>query len=170
MGATRTLRYWVLLAAAALWLAGIFAPVWAGEAGRLLHLFFGTVCHQIPERSFHWGAAQLSVCHRCFGVYAGFTAGLLLWPVLPGPARVLEQRSRLVWLFLLPMAVDVLLPNQAWDRVLTGLLAGFPCALFVWIAAEQLGRRRPGPLAEGREPALDNELQANRAEPQRSVP
>ena len=31
----------------------------------------GIVCHQLPERSFHLWAAQLPVCARCTGIYAG---------------------------------------------------------------------------------------------------
>jgi uncharacterized membrane protein len=29
------------------------------------------VCHQLPERSFHLGAAQMPVCARCTGIYFG---------------------------------------------------------------------------------------------------
>src|SRR5678816_3926889 len=29
----------------------------------------GVVCHQRPERSFHWHGAQLAVCARCTGIY-----------------------------------------------------------------------------------------------------
>src|SRR6185295_13777249 len=29
------------------------------------------VCHQLPARSFHLWAAQMPVCARCTGIYAG---------------------------------------------------------------------------------------------------
>lgn len=32
------------------------------------------VCHQRPERSLHVGAAQMPVCARCAGLYAGAAA------------------------------------------------------------------------------------------------
>ena len=28
------------------------------------------ICHQRPERSFHWDGAQLAVCARCTGIYS----------------------------------------------------------------------------------------------------
>ncbi len=33
------------------------------------------ICHQRPERSFHLDGAQLPVCARCLGIYAGAAAG-----------------------------------------------------------------------------------------------
>ncbi len=151
MGLPRTARYWFLLAGSLSWLLLILLPAWLQAAGwpegRALQWLFAPVCHQLPERSFSWGAAPLAVCHRCFGVYGGFALGLLCWPHLPRLAGRFQRRSRLLWLFLLPIAIDVLLANQPWDRVLTGALAGFPTALFVWLAVEQLGRSsvRPAP-------------------------
>src|SRR5436309_2976569 len=29
------------------------------------------ICHQLPGRSFHVGSAQMPVCARCTGIYAG---------------------------------------------------------------------------------------------------
>jgi uncharacterized membrane protein len=31
----------------------------------------GTICHQLPERSYHLWTAQMPVCARCAGIYAG---------------------------------------------------------------------------------------------------
>ena len=43
----------------------------------------GIVCHQLSERSFHLWAAQLPVCARCTGIYAGAAvcAGIALMGV-----------------------------------------------------------------------------------------
>ncbi len=51
------------------------------------------VCHQIPERSFHLAGAQLPVCARCTGLYAGGLIGVIAWlartrrPLAPAAAR-----------------------------------------------------------------------------------
>jgi hypothetical protein len=62
--------------AAALPLAALAAS--RPHNGPLVYLFtlavYGVgsvVCHQLPGRSFHLWAAQLPVCARCTGIYAG---------------------------------------------------------------------------------------------------
>jgi uncharacterized membrane protein len=37
------------------------------------------VCHQIPERSFHFSGIQFPVCARCTGLYLGGAVGVALW-------------------------------------------------------------------------------------------
>lgn len=65
--------------AASAWLALIvFAPVLPVPLAAIAYLAGSLVCHQLPERSFHIGAAQLPVCARCLGIYAGFLACVLV--------------------------------------------------------------------------------------------
>src|SRR5580765_8805054 len=46
------------------------------------------ICHQRPERSFHLAGAQLPVCARCTGVYAGAALMAIVgWCLSRGPAR-----------------------------------------------------------------------------------
>jgi uncharacterized membrane protein len=55
----------------------------------------GVVCHQRPERSFHLWAAQLPVCARCTGIYAGAAICALV-----GVGRAFqagEGRSAALW-------------------------------------------------------------------------
>ncbi len=54
------------------------------------------VCHQIPERSFYWGAAQFPVCARCTGLYVGGLVGLLAIAVLRRPFSSAAARRVLV--------------------------------------------------------------------------
>ena len=100
--------------AAAAWSIGVtLAPVVAshplsqvsraGYAFALVVYAAGSViCHQRPERSFHLLGAQMPVCARCVGIYAGAAvAASVLWlrtlqgsrhrpRLYPGPAiRVL---------------------------------------------------------------------------------
>lgn len=51
------------------------------------------VCHQQAARSFHIGAAQLPVCARCLGLYAGVAMGV----VVGAGARMKNARAALIW-------------------------------------------------------------------------
>src|SRR5580692_775131 len=61
----------------------------AGYAFALLVYAAGSVlCHQRPERSFHLLGAQLPVCARCAGLYAGTAvAAIIVWLKQPLPVR-----------------------------------------------------------------------------------
>jgi len=38
----------------------------------------GVICHQLPERSYHLWTAQMPVCARCAGIYAGAAVAAIL--------------------------------------------------------------------------------------------
>lgn len=73
------------------------------------------VCHQRPERSFHYHGSQLPVCARCLGLYVGGLAGVLLWAGVSGldrrPSRRAERliRARHVRTALVIVALPTLL-------------------------------------------------------------
>jgi Ca2+/H+ antiporter len=52
--------------------------------------------------------------------------------------RILLAHPRLLLLFFVPMAVDLLLQNNHWSRLITGMAAAFPVAFFVHEAVEQI--------------------------------
>jgi uncharacterized membrane protein len=61
------------------WVALIVAgPILPAAPAGILYAFGSRICHQISARSFHLGAAQLPVCARCLGIYAGFAIGLVV--------------------------------------------------------------------------------------------
>lgn len=77
-----------LFAATLLWMGVLLAaPIVVAEgasrqsdrlsfrAAGAVYLFGRVICHQRPERSFHWHGVQLPVCARCFGLYAGAVVG-----------------------------------------------------------------------------------------------
>lgn len=141
------LRLLLLLACAAwLSLVAAVAPLAAMEwpyAG-LLRWFWSGVCHQSPERSFHWFGAPLAVCHRCAGLYLGFALGVVLWPHLPPAWRAMAQRP--AWLaacLALPL-IDWSLPNSPASRFGTGLIAAFPVGLLALLALPSGALARPG--------------------------
>lgn len=138
---------WALLLLACVFaLALVMAAPWTAHhesplAGWLYLVFF-PVCHQIGERSFHFFGHALAVCHRCSGLYVGFTLGLALLPALPWLQRRLFAEPRWLLAFAAPMAADVFLwQNTWWSRTASGLLAAFPVGLFVWAALRQLTLR-----------------------------
>ena len=61
---------------AAAWCALLaFAPLLPTPLAGVLYAVGSRICHQLPARSFHLEAAQLPVCARCLGIYAGAAAG-----------------------------------------------------------------------------------------------
>ena len=111
-----------------------------------VHTFFGSICHQIPERSFFIAGEPFGVCSRCFGVYFGLFSGSALYPAV----RRLDDIEPLprFWLFLslIPITVDWSLTvfgiweNTHLSRSLTGLVLGFACALYLVPAAVEIVR------------------------------
>jgi uncharacterized membrane protein len=112
-GITRTVLgvYLLTVAGTAAWLAAIFlAPALAarGSAGaaRLIYAAFSPICHQIPGRCFAFHGHPLAVCGRCLGIYAGFGAGLALYPFVRGFSKLALPSARLFILMTLPLALD----------------------------------------------------------------
>jgi len=99
------------LAGTAVWLGAIFLAPWLagrGRAGaaRFIYAAFAPLCHQIPDRCFHLGGHPLAVCGRCLGIYAGFAAGLLLYPLVRGFRRLAVPPAWLFAALTAPMAID----------------------------------------------------------------
>jgi uncharacterized membrane protein len=98
---------------------------------------FSYVCHQMPERSFHLAGHQFAVCSRCTGLYAGFAAAVLVYPLVRSLKRT--DTPRVIWLILatVPLLADFSLSyfgiwqNNHLTRFLTGALLGAVAALFV---------------------------------------
>jgi uncharacterized membrane protein len=69
----------LMAALAAAWVALLVAaPILPVPLAAALYAIGSYICHQRPERSFHLFAAQLPVCARCLGIYAGGAVGSLL--------------------------------------------------------------------------------------------
>ncbi|HUF04963.1 MAG TPA: DUF2085 domain-containing protein [Aridibacter sp.] len=135
--------FWAVVAAIALvWVILIVgAPTVHAFGGHSvsesLYGFFSYACHQDPARSFHIFGGKFAVCSRCFGVYFGLLGGLLAYPRL----RPMDESRPLprAWLFaaMVPMAVDWSLgyfrvvENTQFSRVVTGLILGVACAVFI---------------------------------------
>lgn len=147
-------RAWALTAAGALAFLGLIALApWARANGHPVlsagvYAGFAGLCHQIPERSFHFEGFPLAVCARCFGLYVGGAAGVLFYPLARGLAR--RDAPGRAWLFAAaaPTAIDFALgffgvwENTHLSRFLTAVLLGAAAAFYVVPAALDLSYRR----------------------------
>jgi uncharacterized membrane protein len=78
-GAYRILLFSVIF----LFLAAL-GPGWylsEGDTAWMHYQLFDMLCHQDPERSFHFMGSLMAVCSRCIGVYGGALAGTALMPL-----------------------------------------------------------------------------------------
>lgn len=136
------LIYSALLLALSIWLSALWAAPWAWLQGHewlavFLYRGFALVCHQRPERSFHWHGLPLAVCVRCTGLYVGVWLGLWLCLIWPRWSRrsVLVQRAFLV--ALAALAFDWALGALGWvtqnvsTRLLTGLAVGVSAVFYL---------------------------------------
>jgi uncharacterized membrane protein len=138
-----------------LWLGlTVGAPV-AASAGHeatafVLYQGLKTVCHQMPERAFWVAGHPLAVCARCFGIYAGFAAAVLLYPLARRLQRTGTPRREWLILALLPTAFDFTLgitglwANTHSTRFLTGAWLGAWVAFYVVPGAVEVARQRRG--------------------------
>ena len=131
-----------LACGAVTWFALVtLAPVLPTVLAAVVYAAGGIVCHQMPDRSFHWHGAQLAVCARCTGIYLGACSAVVLAPIPPASyAGVAGSRARMTWLLAaaaLPMVLSVavewagLWQPSAIMRAGTGVLLGIAGAIVV---------------------------------------
>jgi uncharacterized membrane protein len=155
----------LLALAALIWLGLlILGPALPVPLAGLLYALGSHICHQRPERSFHLFSAQLPVCARCVGIYAGAAAGLLftLKPFLPGRLSSVSSRT-LLSAGATPTLMTVIMEwSGLWSgsnsvRAVAGAALGVAVALVVARAAATLhyGECVPRrPSASNRPPTL----------------
>jgi uncharacterized membrane protein len=131
----KALIYLLFLFPTVLWVALILlAPylesIGSRELAGLLYFFFKPTCHQLAERSFIVFGYPMAVCARCFGIYAGFLAATLIYPLI---SPVDNKKTPSKWLLLLavvPMGLDggiQLLTSYESNnllRLVTGMICG----------------------------------------------
>jgi uncharacterized membrane protein len=106
---------WIVVAlalGAVAWFALVtLAPILPAALAALVYAAGGIVCHQLPDRSFHWHGAQFAVCARCTGIYLGACSAVVLAPLpAASTAGVAGSRRRVTWLVAAaaaPMALTV---------------------------------------------------------------
>jgi uncharacterized membrane protein len=139
----QAVKVWLITSAVVLlWIAAIVAaPLLLlngiTAASSPIYSFFSYICHQIPERSLHLAGHQMAVCSRCFGVYVGLLAGILIYPLW----RSIDEVDPIprIWLFLslVPISIDWSLTifgiweNTHVSRFVTGAILGIACATYI---------------------------------------
>ena len=128
----------VLLAMGVVALAA--SPPFLGfQAGAVVVDGFSAFCHQMASRSPHLHGVPFALCHRCTGVIAGITLGLLAGPFVPRILARLEALPPLVVLAAaaLPTSADWFLgatgvwANTGASRLGTGALFGAAAGLLI---------------------------------------
>jgi uncharacterized membrane protein len=116
------------------------------SAAFVLYEMFGRVCHQIPERAFHLEGQPFAVCARCTGIYFGFAAGMLVFPLVRSLRRGDTPARKWLLLAAVPTLLDFalgffgVLENTHWSRSLTGALLGAVAAFYVLPGLMDLSR------------------------------
>ena len=113
------------------WVAAVLtAPVLPSWPAAFVYGVSSLVCHQLPERSFHWGAAQLAVCARCTGIYVGAALATIVAAAV-APARLTQLRPHVREMLFVGAAPTIVTVLAEWAGVWTPshavrLAAGLP--------------------------------------------
>jgi uncharacterized membrane protein len=90
---------WALMLPVATWAASaVHVTIWSASFVIAVYGVGSLVCHQLPVRSFRLFSAQMPVCARCTGIYAGAALVAVLSAALRPGRLALDRRwdSRLV--------------------------------------------------------------------------
>jgi uncharacterized membrane protein len=124
-----------LLAGAVIWCSAVFsAPVFHLYP---LYSFFSSICHQLPDRSWHIHGEPLALCIRCTAISIGFFAGLLIFKE-PDARRFTKAAAVTVLEWLLALAIL----DSEFLRVLSGILLGATAAPIIRTGVNELFTRR----------------------------
>jgi uncharacterized membrane protein len=146
--------------AASVWLALLVtAPMLPPFAAAALYAVGSQICHQQPARSFHLDSAQLPVCARCLGRYAGGALGAIAAAHSTWRSRIGLPTPRLILVCgALPTAATIVAEwSGAWGgsnavRAASAVPLGVAVALVVAQAAATLHYERCAP----RRPSASN--------------
>jgi uncharacterized membrane protein len=149
----RAFSFWVISTVTVLTLVSliIVAPVAAasghGALAQGIYGAFGTLCHQIPERSYFIAGHKFAVCSRCTGLYAGFAFTLLLYPLIRSLKTTATPPRSLLLLATIPLIIDFSVTffgfweNTHTSRLLTGALLGSVTVFYVMPGIVELSLR-----------------------------
>jgi uncharacterized membrane protein len=146
----RPLIMWSLVVVGALFFVGLLVAAPLAQANGLqwlsfvVYQAFSHVCHQSPERSFYIAGYPLAVCARCTGLYVGFAAAVVFYPVMTSLKRTHAPERKWLFIAAAPLAIDFALgfigiwENNHASRLLTGALLGAVSVFFILPGLVQL--------------------------------
>jgi len=149
----RPLVFWLVSAATVMAIVSLILVAPLAAAGGYnsvafaIYRAFGTLCHQLPDRSYFIDGHKFAVCARCMGIYAGFAFTLLLYPLVRSLRNVATPPRSLLILATLPLAIDFSLTffgvweNTHTSRLLTGALLGSVAVFYVMPGIADLSLR-----------------------------
>ena len=152
----RPIAMWLVVALLALLFIAIVAgaPIAIANGyeaiGNTIYLNFRHLCHQIPERSFFISGHPFAVCARCTGIYAGFAAATLAYPIFKSLRQTTAPARKWLFIAAAPLAIDWaveffgLLENTHTSRFLTGALLGATAVFYVIPGLIDLSLRKRG--------------------------
>lgn len=120
---------------------------------KFINLIGASVCHQLPERSFHAGSLIIPVCARCEGIYVGFfISAIFLFLMFRGKECELPKAYIVIilCLFIVSTVIDGglsylgLTKTNNIIRYLTGFLSGTGSMAIVYPVFNFQYYREPG--------------------------
>jgi len=167
----------VTLVGALAWLSTIFlAPYLMRRdpgAANFVYGLFSPFCHQIPGRCLTFQGHPLAVCGRCLGIYAGFLAGLLIYPFVRGFSQIALPSGRFFLALSIPIGLDFagglsgIVASPIGVRFATGVLWGGILPFYFMPGVSELLLRRASrkglssPSPGWKSPPLDNSREKN---------
>ena len=132
----------ILVASFAIVLLLFLPPFISIEWRYLVMAAFSSVCHQIPERSFHIAETSLAVCHRCTGIYAGIPLAMAVLLIAHGWTLSKKVGAFLLLVTLTLMGLDWGLTaigiweNTVFTRVVSGVLFGLAAGAYLLLVVK----------------------------------
>jgi uncharacterized membrane protein len=130
----------------------LFAPRLPPAVAAVIYAVGSLICHQRPERSFHLDHAQLPVCARCAGIYAGAAIGAIAatgwWR--PGARSVVPAPRLPLIAAAIPTAITLIVewggladPGNSWRAVSGVVLGAGVAAVVLTLNYDECASRRP---------------------------
>ncbi|HKR59001.1 MAG TPA: DUF2085 domain-containing protein [Pyrinomonadaceae bacterium] len=152
----RPIAMWLFVVAlSVLFVVTIFAAPLALANGHeqiagAIYQSFRHVCHQLPERSFFIDDHPLAVCARCIGIYLGFAAATVAYPLVKSLRQTHTPHRK--WLFIAAALLFIdwsieffgIAHNTHSSRFLTGALLGATAVFYVIPGLMELSLRTWG--------------------------